>query len=295
MNRQRATGLMTYFETAPYRQLIRRFLEEDIGKGDVTTEATVAESRRAVGRFLAKGPMVLAGIDIAVEAFRLLDGDVTAEVSMGDGSVLKAGDAPAVLRGRARALLTGERVALNLLQRLTGVATFTRKFVEAVKGTGAEILDTRKTTPGLRAFEKYAVQMGGGRNHRLDLHEAILVKENHIRMAGSVSRAVASARDGRTEAQLLEVEVTNLEELQEALQQSPDAILLDNLSPASLSRLVAWARDRKSKIVLEASGGITLENVREYAEAGPDWISVGALTHSAPAADISFEIEPLTD
>jgi nicotinate-nucleotide pyrophosphorylase (carboxylating) len=286
---------MTQFEIAPHRQQLRRFLEEDIGRGDITTDATVAASQRAAGRFLAKGPMVLAGIDIAVEVFRLLDSEITAAVPMGDGSILKNGDTPAILRGRARALLTGERVALNLLQRLTGIATLTRKFVDAVQGTSAEILDTRKTTPGLRAYEKYAVQVGGGRNHRLDLHEAILIKENHIRMAGGVSKALTSARNMRTEAQLLEVEITNVEELKEALQQSPDAILLDNMSPTSLSQLVAWARDRNSKTVLEASGGITLENVRAYAEAGPDWISVGALTHSAPAANLSFEIEPITD
>ncbi|HTV56847.1 MAG TPA: carboxylating nicotinate-nucleotide diphosphorylase [Terriglobia bacterium] len=286
---------MTELESAVHHQQLKRFLEEDIGKGDITTEAIVAPSQRAAGTFLAKGSIVLAGVDIALEVFRLLDDDVTSEVSMGDGSILKDGDAPAILRGRARALLTGERVALNLLQRLSGIATLTRKFVDAVKGTGAEILDTRKTTPGLRTLEKYAVQVGGGRNHRLDLHDAILIKENHIRLAGGLSRALASARNLRTEAQLLEVEVTNMEELKEALQQSPDAILLDNMSPAGLRQMVAWARAHNSKTVLEASGGVTLANVREYAEAGPDWISVGALTHSAPSADISFEIEPITD
>jgi nicotinate-nucleotide pyrophosphorylase (carboxylating) len=270
-------------------------LDEDIGKGDVTTEALVHPTRRGAGSFFAKGPMVLAGIDIAVEVFRLLDPDVSSEALVCDGTVLKAGDTPAVLRGRARALLTGERVALNLLQRLSGIATLTRKFVDAVKGTGVEILDTRKTTPGLRTLEKYAVQVGGGRNHRLDLHEAILIKENHIRLAGGLSPALASARNLRTEAQLLEVEVTNIEELKEALQHSPDAILLDNVSPTALSQLVAWARAHNSKTVLEASGGVTLANVREYAEAGPDWISVGALTHSAPSTDISFETEPIAD
>jgi nicotinate-nucleotide pyrophosphorylase (carboxylating) len=286
---------MAQFDVVSYREDLNRFLEEDIGASDVTTEATIAPGQRATGWFLAKGSMVLAGIDLALEVFRLLDAGVTAEVPLGDGSMLKDGDMPAGVQGEARALLTGERLALNLLQRLSGIATLTRKFVDEVKGTGAEILDTRKTTPGLRALEKYAVQVGGGRNHRLNLHEAILIKENHIRLAGGVGRAIVSARHGRTQAQLLEVEVTGIEELREAMQESPDAVLLDNMSPTSLRDCVALARDRKSKIVLEASGGITLQNVREYAESGVDWISVGALTHSAPAADISFEIEAIRE
>lgn len=286
---------MAQFNLAGHREQLRAFLREDIGEADVTTEAVVAADRLASGRLVAKGPMVLAGIDIALEVFRLLDGEITTEIAAYDGSTLEAGDTPAVVRGRARALLAGERVALNLLQRLSGIATLTRKFVEAVKGTGAEILDTRKTTPGLRAFEKYAVQVGGGRNHRLSLHEAILIKENHIGMAGGIASAIRSAQTARTEGKILEVEVANLEELQEALQQSPDAVLLDNMTPDTLARCVEWTRARRSKIVLEASGGITLENVRQYAQAGPDWISVGALTHSAPAADLSLELEPLAD
>jgi nicotinate-nucleotide pyrophosphorylase (carboxylating) len=286
---------MAQFDLAAYHEQLRAFLREDMGKADVTTEAIVATDQLALGRFVAKGSMLLAGIDIALEVFRLLDGEVAAEVTLGDGSTLKSGDSPAVVRGRARPLLTGERVALNFLQRLSGIATLTKKFVDAVKGTGAEILDTRKTTPGLRAFEKYAVQVGGGRNHRLNLHEAILIKENHIRMAGGIARAVRAAHCARVEGQLLEVEVTSLEELKEAVQQSPDAILLDNMTPACVVSCVQWARARRSKIVLEASGGIALENVRQYAEAGPDWISVGALTHSPPAADLSFEVEPVTD
>jgi nicotinate-nucleotide pyrophosphorylase (carboxylating) len=216
-------------------------------------------------------------------------------LTLGDGSSLEDGNSPAVVRGRARALLTGERVALNLLQRLSGIATLTKKFVDAVNGTGAEILDTRKTSPGLRVFEKYAVQVGGGRNHRLSLHQAILIKENHIRLAGGITHAIKLAHRARTEGQLLEVEVTSIEELKEAIQLSPDAILLDNMTPELLASCVQWARAHKSKIVLEASGGITLENVRQYADAGPDWISVGALTHSAPAADLSFEVEAITD
>jgi nicotinate-nucleotide pyrophosphorylase (carboxylating) len=282
-------------DPAAYLPLLKKFLEEDIGAGDITTEATVEAGRKAAGRLVAKAPAMLAGLEIALAVFRLLDDQIAAEISMADGSALQCGDVPARLRGRARALLSGERVALNLLQRLSGIAALTRQFVNAVEGTGAEILDTRKTTPGLRALEKYAVLVGGGRNHRLNLHEAMLIKENHLRLAGGVGRAIELARSRANNAALLEVEVTSLEELQDALNHAPDAILLDNMAPELVERAAALARSRKSKIVLEASGGMTAQNVRQYAEAGVDWISVGALTHSAPAADLSFEIEPLND
>jgi nicotinate-nucleotide pyrophosphorylase (carboxylating) len=282
-------------DPAAYLPLLKKFLEEDIGAGDITTEATVEAGRKAEGRLVAKAPAILAGLEIALAVFRLLDDQIAAEIRMADGSALQCGDVPARLRGRARALLSGERVALNLLQRLSGIATLTRQFVNAVEGTGAEILDTRKTTPGLRALEKYAVLVGGGRNHRLNLHEAMLIKENHLRLAGGVGRAVELARSRAKVAALLEVEVTSLEELHDALNHAPDAILLDNMVPELVERSAALARSRKSKIVLEASGGITAQNVRQYAEAGVDWISVGALTHSAPAADLSLEIEPLND
>ncbi len=278
--------------SSSFRALVEQSLNEDVGKGDVTTQAVVGEEQQATGRLISKDDIVLAGLDAAVEVFRLLDRQLVANIEKPDGSTLVSGDQPAVLRGKARGLLTGERVALNLLQRLSGIATLTRKFVDAVKGTGAEILDTRKTTPGLRALEKYAVKVGGGRNHRLNLSEAILIKENHIRMAGGVRQAIASARQARAHDQILEVEVTSIDELRAALEESPDAILLDNMAPTPLRRAVELARARHSKILLEASGGITLLNVRQYAETGVDWISVGALTHSAPAADLSLEIEP---
>ena len=194
----------------------------------------------------------------------------------------------------ARALLTGERVALNLLQRLSGVATLTRRFVRAVEGTGAEILDTRKTTPGLRALEKYAVRVGGGKNHRRDLGDAVLIKENHIRLAGDVAKALEAVQSAKVRARWIEIEVTNLDELRTALGHSPDIILLDNMEPPLVRQAVEQVRlrDPARKIRTEASGGITLGNVRNFAEAGVDWISVGALTHSAPAVDLSFEIEP---
>ncbi|MGH9405671.1 MAG: carboxylating nicotinate-nucleotide diphosphorylase [Terriglobia bacterium] len=287
------TRTETSFDAASHRRLLEQFLVEDLGADDLTTIATVQPERQAEGRFMAKSPMVLAGIDIAFEVFRLLDHNLAATTPWRDGDALNPGDVPGSLRGRARALLSGERVALNLLQHLSGIATLTRKYVDAVAGTAAKILDTRKTTPGLRVFEKYAVRVGGGANHRSSLNDAILIKENHVRMAGGIGLAISAARAQRSRARFLEVEVTTLEELDEALKGSPEIILLDNMTPQAVGEAARVAQARKSGILLEASGGITLESVRLYAEAGVDWISVGALTHSAPAADLSLEVEPL--
>lgn len=280
-------------DPADYREILLKFLQEDIGSGDITTEATVPAHQRAVGYFVAKDSMVLAGIGIALKVFNLLDENSESEMLHHDGDVLKQGDLAARVRGTARELLTGERVATNLLQRLSGIATLTRKFVGAVEGTGSQIVDTRKTTPGLRALEKYAVTVGGGRNHRLDLGDAMLIKENHIRMAGSIREALARARSTPQQGQRLEVEVTDLAELREALEYSPNAILLDNMTPEMVRQAVDLVRAQDGKILVEASGGITLAGVREFAKTGVDWISVGALTHSATAVDISFEIEPV--
>jgi len=274
--------------------LLRSFLAEDIGSGDITTKTTVPAAQRARGEVIAKAPLVLAGIELFMEVFRLLDVTTTAEIFSQDGEELAPGKVPARVNASARALLTGERVALNLLQRLSGVATLTRRFVRAIEGTRAEILDTRKTTPGLRALEKYAVRVGGGRNHRKDLGEAVLIKENHIRLAGGVAAALTAAQAAKGRAAWIEIEVTNLDELGAALTHHPDVILLDNMSPLLVRQAVDVVRKSSApkNIRTEASGGITLDNVREFAEAGVDWISVGALTHSAPAVDISFEIEP---
>jgi len=281
-------------DASAYRELLKTFLAEDLGAGDITTETTVPSTQRARGEVIAKAPLVLAGIELFAEVFRLLDSAADATIIFRDGEELAPGQIPAGIRASARALLSGERVALNLLQRLSGVATETRRYVRAVEGTGARILDTRKTTPGLRALEKYAVLVGGGKSHRKDLGEAVLIKENHIRLAGGVSAALAAAESARGRAAWIEIEVTTLDELREALVHAPDVILLDNMSPALVRQAVEQvrARDPLRKIRIEASGGITLANVRGYAEAGVDWISVGALTHSAPAVDISFEIEP---
>jgi nicotinate-nucleotide pyrophosphorylase (carboxylating) len=281
-------------DASAYHNLLRSFLTEDLGAGDITTDTVVSASQRARGEVIAKAPLVLAGIDLFLEVFRLLDAATEAEICCHDSEELKPGQIPARVRASARALLTGERVALNLLQRLSGVATLTQRFVRAVGGTKAEILDTRKTTPGLRALEKYAVRAGGGRNHRKDLGEAVLIKENHIRLAGGVSAALEAAQTAKGRAKWIEIEVTNLDELRAALAHNPDVVLLDNMNPGLVREAVGQVRahDPARKIRTEASGGITLGNVREFAEAGVDWISVGALTHSAPAVDLSFEIEP---
>jgi nicotinate-nucleotide pyrophosphorylase (carboxylating) len=278
-----------------YHNLLRSFLAEDISTGDITTETTVSVSQRACGELVPKAPLVLAGIDLFVEVFRLLDSTTHVELLARDGDELIPGKIPARVTSSARALLSGERVALNLLQRLSGVATMTRQFVRAVEDTGAAILDTRKTTPGLRALEKYAVLVGGGKSHRKDLAEAVLIKENHIRLAGGVSAALAAVQVAKGKAAWIEIEVTTLDELREALAHNPDVILLDNMKPSLTREAVEEVRRHAGphKIRTEASGGITLANVREFAEAGVDWISVGALTHSAPAVDLSFEIEPV--
>jgi nicotinate-nucleotide pyrophosphorylase (carboxylating) len=290
-------------DPATYREFLRHSLAEDLATGDITTNTIVPAERRARGELIAKAPLVLAGVDLFTEVFRLLDPSATAEIKRHDGEELRPGESPVEVRASARALLSGERVALNLLQRLCGIATLTRRFVREVEGTGAQILDTRKTTPGLRALEKYAVRVGGGRSHRKDLAEAVLIKENHIRMAGGVAAALQAAQPAKGRVAWMEIEVTNFDELRDALIHShpPDVILLDNMQPAEVRRAVEQVRHAKNtqhehdlikKIRIEASGGITLANVRQFAETGVDWISVGALTHSAPAVDLSFEIEP---
>jgi len=281
-------------DVSAYHNLLRSSLAEDIGSGDITTETVVPATQRARGDVIAKAPLILAGIELFAEVFLLLDPTAEAEIRSHDGEELVHGQIPVRVTATARALLTGERVALNLLQRLSGVATLTRHFVRSIAGTSAQIVDTRKTTPGLRMLEKYAVRVGGGHNHRKDLSEAVLIKENHIRLAGGVGAALQAAQAAKSRAKWIEIEVTNLEELRDALAHGADMVLLDNMSPPLVRQAVEQVRsyDQGRKIRTEASGGITLGNVREFAEAGVDWISIGALTHSAPAMDLSFEIEP---
>jgi nicotinate-nucleotide pyrophosphorylase (carboxylating) len=283
------------FDPTSYHELLERSLAEDLGSGDITTKLVVPAGRRAWGTLVAKGHLVLAGSELFTEVFRLLDPAIDVQISRPDGEELWPGEIPVRIAGQARTLLTGERVALNLLQRLSGIATVTRQYVEAVAGSGVCIVDTRKTTPGLRDLEKYAVRVGGGHNHRRDLGQAVLIKDNHIRLAGGVRPALEAAKPAVGKVSWIEVEVTSLEELRDAVALKPDMVLLDNMNPAEVRQAVCELRaaDPTRNIRTEASGGITLENIRHYAEAGVDWISVGALTHSAPAVDLSFEVEPL--
>ena len=276
--------------------MVAEFLSEDIGRGDVTTLAVVPEAARARGRLLAKQPLVVAGLDVVRAVFAELDSGVVMEARVREGDTVSTGAVLAWLSGPARALLTGERVALNLLQRLSGIATLTRRFVEAVRGTRARIVDTRKTTPGLRLLEKYAVRVGGGCNHRMGLDDGVLIKDNHIALAGGLREAIEAARAAVAHVHKIQVEVESLDQLREALKLGVDAVLLDNMAPAETREAVGVVRGSPEgeRVVIESSGGISLDNVRRYAEAEVDLISVGALTHSAPAVDISLELDPLT-
>ncbi|ETX00942.1 MAG: nicotinate-nucleotide pyrophosphorylase [Candidatus Entotheonella factor] len=274
------------------QDLVERFLDEDIGFGDITTLATVPETAHGHGRLIAKAPLVVAGLDAARIAFQTVDARVQWQSAIQDGMALQPGGVVAQLDGPGRALLTAERVALNLLQRLSGVATLTRRYVEAVQHTQARVIDTRKTTPGLRALEKYAVRVGGGHNHRFGLADGVLIKDNHIAIVGSIEKAVARVREHVSHLQKIEVEVDRIDQIPEALMAGVDAILLDNMSPGQTREAVALVRSKPGgeRILLESSGGVTLETVRAYAEAGVNLISSGALTHSAPAVDISLDM-----
>ncbi len=271
-----------------YRDVVRRALDEDVRGGDITTEAIVSPKQKARGVFVIKSDCVLAGLDIALETFRQLDATVKIEIQKRDGQICRSGDTVAKLIGPARALLVGERTALNFLQRLTGIATQTRRFVIAAKGA-ITILDTRKTTPTLRALEKYAVRVGGATNHRNGLFDGVLLKDNHVRLAGGVTKAVQRARV-QHRGLPIEVEAQTLSEVNEALAARADMILVDNMSMTDIRKAIDRAKGRAK---VEISGGVTLDRIPELAKTGAEFVSVGALTHSAPAADISFEIEPL--
>ncbi len=282
---------MNWLDDGALYSQIGAFLAEDLGRGDITTQATVARNARARGRFLAKEPMVVAGLEAAEAVFSTLDTQQQLEAFVSDGEEVEAGKVIARTSGFADVLLAGERVALNLLQRLSGIATETRRYVRAIEGTRAQIVDTRKTTPGLRMLEKYAVQSGGARNHRFGLDDGVLIKDNHIALAGGVGAAVEQARTQVGHLHKIEVEVSTERDLREAIAKGADIILLDNLTPEETAGMVLIARGLAPQVTLESSGGITLENVRAYAEAGVDLISIGALTHSARAMDISFKIQ----
>lgn len=274
------------------REEIRRFLREDIGPGDATTDAVTPPGARAAGWIVAREPCVVAGLSLASAVFAELDPGVRFEPHVSEGHRAAQGVRLARIEGPAAPILTGERLALNLMQRLSAVATLTRRYVDAVEGAGVSISDTRKTTPGMRLFEKHAVRLGGGRNHRLGLHDGILIKDNHIASAGGITAAIRSAR-AASHGLPVQVEVDSLEQLDEAVGQGVEAVLLDNMSPertaAAVARVRAHPRGRDCWV--EASGGITLANVRAYAEAGVDTISVGALTHSAGSVDMGLDFD----
>ena len=271
---------------------IRRFLAEDVGRGDVTSERVVPKAARASAEMVARQACVVAGLPLAKAVFLAIDPEIAVSDRASDGDRVTAGAVLAYVVGPAGPILTGERVALNLVQRLSGIATLTRAYADAIEGTGASVSDTRKTTPGLRAFEKYAVHVGGGRNHRMGLYDAILIKDNHRAIAGGAAAAVAAARQANGDAMPIQIEVDALADLPRVLDLGVEAVLLDNMTPVQVAEAVKLARahPRGHDCWIEASGGITLETIRAYADAGVDTISVGALTHSAPAVDIALDI-----
>jgi nicotinate-nucleotide pyrophosphorylase (carboxylating) len=276
---------MNYAEHPDVGALVERALAEDVGAGDITTNATIPAELQAEGRFIARQPMVVAGVELLAYLFD------TPELSKRSGDRAEPGDVLATVNGPARLLLTRERISLNLLQRMSGIATLARRYTDAVAGTKARILDTRKTTPGLRVIEKMAAAAGGVVNHRMGLYDAVLIKNNHITVAGSVTEAVRRAREYVAGREMpIEVEVRTRAEIDEALAAGATRLLLDNMTPEVARAEIDYIHGRAS---VELSGGITLETVRAYAEAGPDFISCGAITHSATAVDINFRVTVL--
>lgn len=269
------------------KTIVKAALAEDVGSGDITTQLTVPAETRACGVIVCKQDAVVAGIPVVEAVFRAADPELDITITKCDGDRAHSGEQLACISGAARSLLTGERVALNFLQRMSGIATLTAAYVELVAGTKARIVDTRKTTPGLRELEKYAVTVGGGHNHRFGLSDGILIKDNHIAVAGGVVAAVKAAKAGAPHTLKIEVEVDTINQLDEAISAGADAVLLDNMSVETLREAVELAAGR---VLLEASGGVSETNVRQIAETGVDLVSVGALTHSPKAVDISMEI-----
>jgi nicotinate-nucleotide pyrophosphorylase (carboxylating) len=283
---------MNWLESGDVMAAVGEFLAEDIGRGDITTSATVPRDTRAVGRFLAKETLVLCGLDVAEAVFFHLDPECGEVESLyNDGDEVPADTHFASLKGYADVLLVGERTALNLMQRLSGIATLTREYVKAIDGTNARIVDTRKTTPGLRTLEKYAVTVGGGKNHRMGLDDGVLIKDNHIALAGGIGEAVKAAKEKVGHLHKIEVEITNWAQLREAIEAGAEIVMLDNQTPDEAAKLVKMARDMNPNVLIEASGGMDLDRVRSFAEAGVDLISVGRITHSARAVDISFKMQ----
>ena len=271
------------------RDVLLNAIREDVGSGDITSRSTIPESARAAGAYRSKQPLVVAGIEVIQEIVRLVDSDLEFKSIACDGTLVPSGAILAEIRGSARSILTAERTSLNLLQRMCGIATLTRQYVDKIQGTRARIVDTRKTVPGLRVLDKYAVTCGGGMNHRMGLFDGVLIKNNHLAFHASAADAIAEARRHLGHLVKIEVEVRSLDELRTALDAGADVILLDNVDPAQTRKAVELVAGR---VPLESSGGITLETVRSFAEAGVDYISIGALTHSVPAVDIHLRVTP---
>ncbi|MBI4084496.1 MAG: carboxylating nicotinate-nucleotide diphosphorylase [Candidatus Levybacteria bacterium] len=272
------------------KEIIKKALEEDLGNGDITTEATIPNDKSATGEFLVKGDGVITGLTVAAEVFKQVDKEVKFELLFTDGDQAKKGDIVARVSGKARSLLVAERTALNFLQRMSGIATATRECVDAIAHTKAKILDTRKTAPGLRLLDKMAVRIGGGENHRMGLFDMFLVKENHIAVAGSIAKAVAACLAYKKANNLdakIEVETENLDQVEEAVASGVDWVMFDNFNVSEMKKAVELVHGR---VKTEASGGMHVQNVKDIAETGVDYISVGALTHSVKALDISFDI-----
>ena len=271
-------------------KIIHNALKEDIGKGDITTRATIGKSKKAVGNFLVKDSGVIAGLEVAKTVFKSVDEKIKFEIKIKDGSIVKRGDIVAIVSGKAQSLLTSERTALNFLQRMSGIATSANLYAEKVKYTKAKVIDTRKTVPGLRILDKMAVKAGGCENHRIGLYDMFLIKDNHIEVAGSITKAVENCvkyqKKHNTKFKI-EVETKNLKEVEEAITTKANVIMLDNFSVDDMKKAVQLIN---SKCKIEASGGITIDTIKEIAETGVDYISVGALTHSVKALDISLEI-----
>ena len=278
--------------TSSVRAIVERALEEDLGQGDITTDSLIPADIRGMASMVAKTTGVVAGVEVALEVFRQTDPSVATRVLMADGSSVSPGDVVAELEGSIAGILKGERVALNFVQRLSGIASATSTYVEAVQGTRAQIIDTRKTVPGIRQLEKYAVRVGGGHNHRYNLADGILIKDNHIAALRAqelgLVEIVNRARDNSPHTLRVEIEVESIEEAREALEARADVIMLDNMSPEEMRQVVSMTGGR---CLLEASGGINLDTVRAVAETGVDLISVGALTHSVKAMDISLDMK----
>jgi nicotinate-nucleotide pyrophosphorylase (carboxylating) len=269
-------------------EIIERALREDMPAGDITSESVIPEDAESYAVIWAKESGVLAGIGLAEKVFRKIDSLIRFEILIQDGVLLQRGDEIAEIRGRSVSLLKGERTALNFLQRMSGIASMARAYVDAVKGTKARVLDTRKTTPGLRVLEKYAVKTGGGTNHRMHLSEMVMLKDNHIQAVGSVAAAVDKARKNIPAGIKIEVETANLEEVKQALESGADIIMLDNMTPEEVTDAVKLVSGR---VPLEVSGMVTMRNIRKYAETGVDMISVGSLTHSYSSLDIAMDIK----